>query len=73
MSRGVEGRSVAWQVWLHFHTDEHMGQPVAFEHQCGSLGGLGNDLANVMCPGCRFELSHPESECTPLYARQDKR
>lgn len=71
MSRGAEGRDVAWQVWLHLHTDPVLGEPVAYEHQCGSLGHVGpsGDYSEIVCPGCRFELSHPERECSPLYKR----
>lgn len=73
MSRGVEGRTVAWQVWMTFHTSERTGPPVAYEHQCGSLGSIrdADNYAEMMCPGCRFELARPEDECTPLYGRKE--
>ena len=67
MSRGYEGRSVAWQCWSHFHTRNGQA-PIAYEHQCGALGRLPEgSLGDIMCPGCRFELARPETECTPLY------
>lgn len=73
MSRGVEGRDVAWQVWRKLHGVEVDGElvlPTAFIHWCGSAGDLDTtaDYSEVMCPGCRFELSRPEDECTPLYS-----
>lgn len=72
MSRGPEGRDVAWQVWRRLHTEPDLGVPVAFEHHCGALGrlpGVGKDHAEVVCPGCHFELARPEDECWPLYEK----
>ena len=66
MSRGIEGRYVAWQVWIHFHTLDGQA-PIAYEHQCGAIGRLEGDLSDIMCPGCRHELGRPERECEPLY------
>ena len=72
MSRGVEGRRVAWEVWLTFNTSARVpfndGVPVGAVHQCGAaLLFDGKDLSDLSCPGCRFEVAKPEDECTPLY------
>lgn len=70
MSRGWEGRKVAWECWIHFYTVGGV-EPVAYVHQCGSvtpLPGRG-ELAEACCSGCRFEMARPERECTPLYDR----
>jgi hypothetical protein len=74
MSRGAEARDVAWQVWLCLYEHDVFGQPVAYEHQCGSLGHVPpmGDYHEIVCPGCRFELSRPETECTPLYKRPER-
>ncbi len=68
MSRGVSERATAWEVWLTFHTSSGSERPMGYEHQCGTLGKIEQcDLGSIYCPGCRFEISHPEIECEPLY------
>lgn len=73
MSRGYEGRKVAWEVWKHFHEVGGV-RPGAFKHQCGSLGQLPEvELGNTSCPGCGFEIARPEVECEPIYMVEIKR
>lgn len=76
MSRGPGERRTAWQVWVHFYTRQHGVKPTAYDHHCGSIGNLTTDgdyqdFADIMCPGCRFEIAHPEQECTPLFRLGD--
>jgi hypothetical protein len=67
MSRGYEGRKVAWECWLHFHEVSGV-RPSAFRHQCGALGQLDKRaLGDTTCPGCGIGLARPEEECEPFY------
>lgn len=69
MSRGWEEREAAWKAWLSTHSIGDQ-EPYAFEHHCGGIGTPNSDeLSFTVCPGCGFELSRPETECTPLYRR----
>lgn len=67
MSRGHGERLGAWQAWLHLLSINGQA-PIAYEHQCGSLGKLSDgELGDTVCPGCHFEIARPEIECEPLY------
>ena len=70
MGRSYEAIRAAWETWIYLHRWDEI-EPTAYQHQCGSdtLGRIPKDLGDVVCPGCRFEITRPESECKPLYER----
>jgi hypothetical protein len=61
-----------WGQWVERHSDpaRHLDL-IGFSHNsCGSLTTVENfehDAGDVICGGCRFEIKHPQTECSPIW------
>jgi len=74
VSPGTNVRAFRWGRWAGTHPAPEGLEIVGFEHQCSHLTAvreLEHEAGELICSGCRYEITDPERECKPLFGHPE--